>query len=130
MLAADSRSVPCGVHARTPKVEWPTLLLALLIYAGWLAVTFWHRSLPTPLVLLFGAWLVAWQSSLQHEILHGHPTRSRQFNLWLGSPPLSLWLPYQAYRRLHLVHHRDERLTDPLDDPESYYWRDSEWRAL
>lgn len=130
MAAVDLRSPPRRERVRTPKVEWPTLFLAVFVYAGWLAVTFWHRSLPTPLVAVGGTWLVAWHSSLQHEILHGHPTRSRRFNLWLGSVPLSLWLPYQAYRKLHLVHHRDDRLTDPLDDPESYYWRDSDWQAL
>jgi fatty acid desaturase len=48
----------------------------------------------------------------------------------LATPPLSLWLPYELYRRSHLIHHRDERLTDPLDDPESYYWTRENWRAL
>ena len=37
--------------------------------------------------------------------------------------PLTLWLPYERYRHTHHVHHIDARLTDPLDDPESFYWR-------
>jgi fatty acid desaturase len=28
----------------------------------------------------------------------------------------------------HLVHHRDEALTDPLDDPESFYLTPAQWR--
>ena len=42
----------------------------------------------------------------------------------IGCWPLSLWLPYSIYRSTHLAHHRDENLTDPLEDPESYYWAD------
>ena len=33
-----------------------------------------------------------------------------------------MWLPFELYRQEHLQHHQDERLTDPLDDPETYYW--------
>jgi fatty acid desaturase len=111
-------------------VEWPTLGLAALIYGGWLALTFWHASLPIWLVVPVGAWLVCWHSSLQHEVLHGHPTRSIAINRALGFPPLALWLPYERYRDTHIQHHRDERLTDPLDDPESRYWTAEDWQRL
>jgi fatty acid desaturase len=103
------------------KAEWPTFLLAFIIYAGWAALTFFHAEIPWPLLVLGGAWLLAWQMSLQHEVLHGHPTRSRRLNDALGFPPLTLWLPYFIYRRSHLRHHRDAYLTDPLEDPETYY---------
>jgi fatty acid desaturase len=115
---------------RRGAVEWPTLGLAVLIYGAWLALTFWHDRLPVVIVVALGAWLVAWQSSLQHEIIHGHPTRWRAVNTLLGFPPLSLWIPFERYRRTHLAHHRDEHLTDPLDDPESYYWSAADWRRL
>lgn len=72
-------------------------------------------------VIPLGAWLIAWQGSLQHETIHGHPTRSRLFNTVLGFTPLALWLPYGAYRRAHLAHHRSEGLTHPDADPESRY---------
>ncbi|MDR6955073.1 fatty acid desaturase [Ancylobacter sp. 3268] len=93
-------------------------------------MTFVHASLPIFVLIPLGAWIIAWQGSLQHEIIHGHPTRWRVFNRVLGSIPLSLWLPFQRYRMLHLCHHRDERLTDPLDDPESYYWTEADWARL
>ena len=116
--------------ARAQVIEWPTLALAACIYGGWLAITYFHESLPWWFLYPAGAWLVAWQSSLQHEILHGHPTRWRRFNRLLALPSLSLWLPYESYRVAHLTHHRDERLTDPLDDPESYYWTQGLWASL
>ncbi len=69
---------------------------------------------------------VALQSSLVHEVLHGHPTRSARLNEALVSLPIGLIWPYRRFKTLHLRHHADERLTDPFDDPESYYqalWR-------
>jgi fatty acid desaturase len=68
--------------------------------------------------------------SLQHEIVHGHPTRSAALNRLMAMVPLSLWLPYVRYRQSHLQHHRDERLTDPFDDPESYYWAPADLEQL
>jgi len=58
---------------------------------------------------------------LQHEVIHGHPTRQRQINDAIGFPPLALWLPYAIYRRDHLAHHATPHLTDPFDDCESNY---------
>lgn len=111
-------------------VEWPTLGLTLCIFGGWIALTLAHHALPAALVLPAAAWLIAWHSSLQHEIIHGHPTASRRLNRAIGFVPLSLWMPFARYRAMHLAHHRDERLTDPLDDPESYYWAPADWQAL
>jgi fatty acid desaturase len=109
-------------------VEWPTLALASVIYGGWAALTFWHAQLPPWLIVMLGAWLIAWHSSLQHEIVHCHPTRWRHVNFALAFPPLSLWLPYARFPMTHLVHHRDEALTDPLADPESFYLTSAQWR--
>src|SRR5262245_11932670 len=123
--AADSL-VP---YRRPKRIEWPTLGLAVLIYGGWLTLTlFWH-AVPLWLLVPLGAWLVAWQGSLQHETMHGHPTRRRWINDAIGWPPLSLWLPYPIYKLSHLSHHRDERLTDPLDDPESFYVTEANWAS-
>jgi len=111
-------------------VEGPTLALILAVYSAWLALTYWSATLPLAVTLILGPILLAAHSSLQHEILHGHPTSSRAINRALAFPPLSLWLPYELYRRSHLIHHRDERLTDPLDDPESWYFTREQWLTL
>ena len=104
-----------------PAVEWPTLLLTLATYAGWLVVTKGYGRWPIVLLAPAGTLLLTLHSSLQHEMTHGHPTRWPLFNRVLASVPLSLWLPFPRYQQTHLVHHCDERLTDPIDDPESYY---------
>lgn len=130
-VVVDRAAADQDTRARRGRsAEWPTLALAAVIYGGWIAVTLFNDRLPWWLVAALGAWLVAWHSSLQHEILHGHPTRSRTFNTALGYPPLALWIPYERYRATHLKHHHDERLTDPLDDPESRYWRPEDWARL
>ena len=113
-----------------PAVEWQTLLLVLVTYAGWLAITFAYRHWSLWVIAPLAVVLVTLHSSLQHEILHGHPTRWPIFNRLLAIVPLSLWLPYKRYVHLHLTHHRDDRLTDALDDPESYYWTAEHWQGL
>jgi fatty acid desaturase len=116
--------------AVTPRIEWPTIALSAIIYAMWFAATFFWAHLPFWILTLVAAWTTAWHMSLQHEIIHGHPTRKRWINNLIGQWPLALWLPFENYRHSHLAHHNDERLTDPLDDPESYYWRQQDWDGL
>lgn len=123
-------SIGATLKGERAAIEWPTVVLLAGVYGGWLAITFYSSALPWWIVAPVGAILITWHSSLQHEILHGHPTKWRAVNRALAIPPLSLWLPYELYRRSHLIHHRDERLTDPLDDPESYYWTRDDWRSL
>jgi fatty acid desaturase len=93
------------------------------IYGGFLLWTWYFRSMPLWLAAPIGTILVAWHGSLQHETIHNHPTRWRWVNILIGGIPLSLWIPYARYRRLHLRHHRagGRILTDPLRDPESFY---------
>lgn len=111
-------------------VEWPTALLAVVIYAGWGAVTYWHAAMPAWILIPLGAWLVAWHSSLQHEIVHGHFTPWPWLNRAVADPPLMMWMPYERYRVTHLLHHRNELLTLPMIDPESRYWRAQDLAAL
>lgn len=111
-------------------LEWPTLGLAGVIYAMWFSSTYFYADIPLWALALIGAWTVAWQMSLQHEIIHGHPTRTRWINHLIAQWPLALWLPFESYLHSHLAHHNDERLTDPLDDPESFYWLPEQWAAI
>jgi fatty acid desaturase len=115
---------------RCATVELPTLLVIALVYGGWLTITFFYARWPLAMVAPIGALLITLHSSLQHEIVHGHPTRWNKFNRLLGMAPLSVWLPFERYRQTHLAHHNDRRLTDPLDDPESYYWTPEQWAQL
>jgi len=110
------------------RIEWPTIALAVVIYGLWILATFFWRELPWPAAA--GAWIIAWHMNLQHEVIHGHPTPSRLANDAIGIWPLSLWLPFSIYRTTHLRHHEDANLTDPFEDPESYYWTSAGWRDL
>ena len=125
---ADGR--PAARSEDIASVEAPTLLLILATYGAWLAFTWAWRGWPLLLVAPPLVALVVLHSSLQHEIIHGHPTRLAWLNRLLGIVPLNLWLPFTVYRHEHLTHHLDARLTDPIDDPESYYWHPADWARL
>lgn len=104
------------------------MAVVVAVYAGFGALTWFHHALPIWLLLPAGAFVVAWHGSLQHEVVHNHPTRLRWLNEALVLPSLWLWMPYRTYRDTHLAHHRDERITDPFDDPESYYITATQWQ--
>ena len=112
------------------SVELPTLMLIVITYGGWLFLTAAYDRWPLWVIAPAVIVLLTLHSSLQHEIIHGHPTRWGWINRLLGMVPLSFWLPFERYQEHHLDHHVDERLTDPLDDSESYYWTPEEWARL
>lgn len=115
---------------RAPAVfrEWPTWMLVAAIYAGWFAFVAWFQSLAWWILLPAGAWFVAWHNSFQHEAVHRHPTRNDWVNGLLAGIPLGLWLPYPIYRDSHRTHHASTALTDPFEDPESWYVSPDGWR--
>jgi fatty acid desaturase len=86
------------------------------------------RQLGSPLAATLLTLASTWYTSLQHELLHGHPTRSPRVNALFGIAPLAVWFLYILYRAEHLRHHDDERLTS-ADDPESYFISSQRWRA-
>jgi fatty acid desaturase len=106
-----------------PRLELPTLGVALAVHGGVFLLTAFFRELPLLLSAPLGSLLLAWYGSLQHETIHGHPTPFRRLNAVLGGLPLSLWIPYALYRETHLRHHRHggRRLTRVEHDPESFY---------
>lgn len=113
-----------------PGIEWPTLALILGCYALWALGTTVLSALWLPLGLVVTTLAITLHSSLQHEVLHGHPFASRPANEALMFLPLGVIFPYGRFRDLHLAHHRDENLTDPYDDPESNYMDPKVWVRL
>lgn len=125
--APESHAPASAVRTKTRTIEWPTVAVALAIHGGWLALTWFWASIPAWLFVPVSAFVVAWHGSLQHETIHGHPTRSRRINVLVASLPIGLWLPYGIYRSEHLHHHGAITLTDPTEDPESFYVTTEEW---
>jgi fatty acid desaturase len=113
--------------SRWQRLGGPTWTIAALAYGGWIALTLGYRALPWWVALPLAAWVMALYGSLQHETIHGHPTRWRWVNEALGWAPLWLWLPYPIYRDEHRRHHDDAILTDPFADPESKYVVPADW---
>lgn len=110
--------------------DWRTWLLVPTVYAAWLlAVVACHalgRMAGSVLLILATCWF----TSLQHELIHGRPSKHRRVNRLMGLAPLAVWYPYDLYRHSHLAHHRDELLTEPGIDPESNYIDEAAWRRL
>ena len=112
------------------KIEWQTLILMVVCYGIWLTTTFYFATVAefagygAACAMLFFATAIfaAFHTSLQHEVVHGHPTPWPLINEALVFPSLIIVYPFRRYRQLHLTHHIDENLTDPYEDPESYFW--------
>lgn len=122
-----SRTPPDDRFARSP---WRTWLLVPSVYAAWLLAVVAYDRLGHVAGTVLLALATCWFTSLQHELIHGHPSRSRRVNRLMGLAPLAVWYPYDLYLRSHLAHHRDEALTEPGIDPESNYIDDAAWHRL
>ena len=127
--SAQQRDIQALSLTFTGRTQWPTWLLLLAVPAAWFALLLgspllgagWTIVLLIPVVVL---WM-----SVQHELLHGHPTRFNGLNKVLGYAPFALWYPYTLYRDSHLQHHRDHDLTLPGIDPESRYMTQAHWQG-
>ncbi len=118
IMGAGRRSKGRG---RRQRVEWPTVLLIVATYGLWAVLCgFGWPAYPAATIVALG-FVLALKSSLMHEVSHGHPTRIGWLNELLVGLPIGLVYPFRRFRALHLRHHADENLTDPFDDPESYY---------
>ena len=110
------------------RIEWPTIGMLVLCYGMWLIAGLYVWPHYPVVALLMMAVTAALHSSLQHEALHGHPTNKAWINeLLVGVLPLAPAYPFRRFKTLHLRHHHDEQLTDPYDDPESYYLDGRKW---
>ncbi|MGB8859435.1 MAG: fatty acid desaturase [Ilumatobacteraceae bacterium] len=108
-------------------IEWPTVALLVGFFAAWSAIVVGHGSIPWPLQVIALVYLGGLWMSLGHELLHGHPTRWNWVNTAVGFLPLAFWVPFARYKALHIKHHLSD-LTDPEDDPESFYVPPPVWQ--
>ena len=115
---------------KTVAIEWPTIALISLSWLAFLGITSFYHNLPWWLILPLGGSLVALFGSLQHEVLHGHPTSNQTLNEAIIFPNIVLWMPYSLYKETHLRHHINHQLTDPELDPESYYLSPIKWQKM
>ncbi len=107
--------------------EWATLALMIGTYVLWAGLLIWGAGWWT--VVPLGI-LIAFQSSLQHEALHGHPFKSDRLNMALVFVSLIVVVPFTRFRDTHLAHHNDANLTDPYDDPETNFLDPMVWHKL
>ena len=120
---------PTSAERASPRIEWPTLGLIAGCHGAWfLGVWGWTVS---PIgAVASTAVAIAFHASLQHEVIHGHPTGRRWLDRALVWPGYALVVPFERYRDTHLDHHRDSLITDPYDDPESNYLDGRDWESL
>jgi fatty acid desaturase len=107
--------------------DGPTLLVAVAIYGSWVFLLASHRYVPWWIIAPIAGYVVQWHFSLQHEAIHslrGIPSWLRRALVW---PPLGIWFPFELFRRSHTRHHRNEHLTYPAKDTESFYHKDEDW---
>ena len=125
-----------GVSARV-RYDYPTILLTVVIYGSWSLLLVLHARVPWWIMAPAAGYVIQWHASLQHEAIHsfhGVPRWLRTAIVW---PPIGLCLPFELFRRSHILHHRNSHLTLPGEDPESFYhdeevWEDfwHPWRGL
>ena len=123
---------------KSRNLETQTLALFAACYGLWIATT-WNFTyvsesfgLVAACLMLFTitALVTAFHTSLQHEVVHDHPTPWPLVNEALVFPSLIFVYPFRRYRLLHLKHHNDVYLTDPFKDPESYFWCQSDRKSI
>jgi fatty acid desaturase len=106
--------------------EWRTLAVVIAVY-GLTVLTVLRYDVLTPwLAVPMLAVLGAWHLSMQHEVLHGHPFKNQFINDAIGGIPVTLWIPYLAFKKDHYEHHLSD-LTNPALDNESYYVSQEQW---
>lgn len=99
--------------------EWRTSILYLISISSWVFLSYLYQFEFGWLVIPFLIYLTSLQTSIRHEIAHGHPTNSVKINNILGIPALNLLDPFLSFKKNHLLHH-GVTVGSPKD-PESDY---------
>jgi fatty acid desaturase len=109
------------------KVEWPTVALIAACYAVWFSLVAFGSGITPILWIAITGIVTALYWSIVHEVVHGHPTKNRLVNHALVWLPLGWVYAHGRFRDGHLEHHSTGALTDPFDDPETWYLAQREW---
>ncbi|MFZ1814593.1 MAG: fatty acid desaturase [Rhizobiaceae bacterium] len=115
-----------GILAR---IEWPTVLLIVANYLVWFSLVLFGDHLFAPLWVLLAGLSTALYWSLVHEVVHLHPTRWKILNFALVYIPIGWTYALGRFGDGHLQHHATGELTDPFDDPESWYLARRDWKS-
>lgn len=127
----DGMQAPTGEAVRAETgIEWRTLSLILSCWLAYGLLTYFWQSLGWVVIAPAGGFVLCLYGSLQHEVVHGHPTRSCLINELLVSLPIGLLFPFRRYKVMHTIHHDNDHLTDPARDPESSYLEPQTWDGL
>jgi fatty acid desaturase len=121
------RSITMDRQTWFERHEGPSLLVALAIYASWIALLSFHHRIPWWLLAVAGGYVIQWHFSLQHEAIHAMRGLPKWLRIAVVYPPIGGWFPFELYRRSHLQHHRNGYLTYPRHDTESYYHELEDW---
>ena len=112
------------------RIEWPTLFLIIACYVAWFSLAFAGAGLSPVLWIFAMGVLTTLYWSLMHEAVHNHPTDRDWINRLTLTIPIGFVFPYGRFRDGHLRHHATGELTDPFDDPESFYLSPKCWKDL
>ncbi|MYG09503.1 MAG: fatty acid desaturase [Rhodobacteraceae bacterium] len=118
------------ISSSSSRIEWPTLWVMVFCYAMWGISTTILYEFSAILGFIFLTLSITLHSSLQHEVIHGHPLPNRWWSEALVFPAVGLLVPYERFRDTHLKHHYDPNLTDPYEDPETNYLDPKVWNNL
>jgi fatty acid desaturase len=75
---------------RPTQIEWPTIALIILTYGAMATLMWFYYALPFWVIMPLAGYPIALHGSLQHEVLHGHPTRNAGLNELLVAINFSL----------------------------------------
>ncbi|MFK5977899.1 MAG: fatty acid desaturase [Rhizobiaceae bacterium] len=109
-------------------IEWPTVMAIIGCYLLWFGMVLFGGIIPAPLWIVITGLIATFYWSLVHEVIHGHPTGNQFINDASIFFSIGWFYPVGRFRDTHLQHHATGELTDPFDDPESWYLSGPNWR--
>lgn len=127
------RDVIAGVRALEVRLAWPTIVLGLAVFAGWIAtlVAAATGALPLWAAFCINALLVYLSYTPLHDGAHGSIARGRHewLNRAIGLLPAFMALHnFSLHRVTHLSHHR--HLNDPELDADHWVAGQRWWSVL